>query len=68
MANKSGYNSIRYWRLIFPILLIICIVSVILIVIYYPATTDLLSIKMMQQMPGIQTFNSINSAASALSR
>ena len=63
MAKKSGYNSIRYWRLIFPILLIICIVSLILIVIYYPATTDLLSIKMMQQIPGIQTVNSINGAA-----
>jgi hypothetical protein len=63
MANKSGYNSIRYWRLIFPILLIVCIVSVVLIVIYYPATSDLLSIKMIQQVSGIQTVNSINGAA-----
>jgi hypothetical protein len=62
MAKKSGYSSIRYWRLIFPILLIVCIVSVVLIVIYYPATSDLLTIKMMQQMPGIQSFNSINAA------
>lgn len=62
MTKKSGFNSSRYWRIIFPLLLIICIVSVILIVIYYPATSDLLSIKMMQ-MPGIQTVNSINAAA-----
>lgn len=62
MTNKSGFNSIRYWRIIFPLLLIICIVSIILIVIYYPATSDLLTVKMMGE-PIMQTVNSINKAA-----
>lgn len=60
--KKAGFNSIGYWRIIFPILLVICIVSVILIVVYYPATSDLLSIKMMG-MPVMQAVNSMNAVS-----
>ena len=43
--KTKGFSSIKYWRILFPILILLCIISVIIIIVFYPATEDIFSAK-----------------------
>jgi hypothetical protein len=45
--KTRGFSSIKYWRILFPILLLACIICAIIIIVIYPATEDMFAAKVM---------------------
>ncbi len=41
IKKRIGYDSTKYWRIVFPLILVIIVISIVLILIYYPATADM---------------------------
>jgi hypothetical protein len=71
--TRKAFNPIKYWRIIFPILLTCILVSIIIIVIYYPATMDLFTIQRITHngiLPAVsqQTAAAINTAARSITK
>ncbi len=66
--TRKAFNPIKYWRIIFPILLTCILISIIIIVIYYPATMDLFTIQRIthNSLPPIAA--AINTAARSITK